>query len=107
MNDTNDLTSSPNTKIWIAVLEDLSTSLSADVWSDLLELSSRARRLDLDRFFCDFVLEETRCVLPSAKYELCIRLLCIYYLFLDVVVDWCFYCAHEPRSHVYPLGTER
>jgi hypothetical protein len=94
-------------KVRVAVQEDLSPALPADVLGDLLELASRARLLDINSLQRDLVGEQTRRVLPAAQHKRRVRLLRIDNRLLDVLVDRRLDGAHEARAHVDTACAER
>lgn len=92
--------------IWIAVEEDLSSSLARHIRRDLLKLARRALPLDLDRILRDLVLEQPTRILPPPQHKLRIRLLSLDNALLDIIMNRRLNRAHKPRAHIDPLSAQ-
>ena len=124
MNQTNDLTSSPDlvtklvvilkskrrvttyTIVLITIQVDLTTTLAAHQGPNLGKLTSGALLFYLERLMGNLVLEQTGSVVPSAHDKSSIRLLSLHNSLLDIVVNGCLDSTHESGSHIDTLSTK-
>lgn len=95
------------TKIWITVNKHLPTTLPAHKRCNLLELARLTLLLNARGFQRDFILEQTRGVLPPTHHKRGIRFLCFHNRFLDIVMNRRLDRAHKPRAHIDSFGPQR
>ena len=92
--------------VWVAIKEDLSSSLAANKSTNGLKLLRLRLVLNLIRLIRDLVLEQSARIPPLPQHKSSISLLRLDNALLDVVMDRCLNRAHESCTHIDSLCTQ-
>lgn len=103
LDQTDDLTSSPDTVVWVTVLVHELSTLARDQGGNLGELCSTGLALNSNDLLSDLVAEDACRVVECAEDQCSIALGSIHHRFLDVVVNGRLLGAEETSSHVDTL----
>ena len=103
LDQSNDLTSGPDTMIRITVLIDKLSALTRDQGSNLGKLGSTGLTFDLDDLLSNLVTEDTSRVVKGTEDQGSVTFRGLDHRFLDVVVDRGLLSAEEASSHVDTL----
>lgn len=94
------------TEINVTIDENLTTTLAADIGSNLAEVTSLALSLNLQGILGHLVREKTGSILPPTQDKGGISLLCLDDGLLHIMVNRGLNGAHESGTHVDTLSTK-